>query len=135
MQVTEYNTQIEIYSDFARSFKIHALTGDIVMNKNEMAVREALINMLFTNPGERFYSDFGIGINHFLFEPMGLDTTLAIQDRIQANIKNWERRANLISVKVLPDYEGNSYDITIIFSTINTPGRQFSLNFLLKRNR
>lgn len=133
--LTEYNTQIQLYADFARAFKSNALTGDIVMNRNEMAVRESLINMLFTNPGERFYSDFGIGINHYLFEPMGIDTTLEMQDRIQANIKTWEPRCNLINVQVVPDYDGNAYNITITFSLINSVNRQFTLNFLLKRTR
>lgn len=135
MQPTELNTQQQIYADFAKSFKIHPLTNDLVMNKNEMAIREALINIIFTEPGERPYSSLGVGINKLLFEPMGVDTTLMIEDRIKSNLINYEPRCNLISLRTLPLYDDNAYDITIVFSLINTPGRQFSVNFLLKRLR
>lgn len=134
MQKTEYNTQEILYVDFAKSLKIHPLTNDIILNKNELAIREALINIIFTKSGERFYSDLGVGIEYWLFEPMGIDTTLALENTIRSNIAEREPRVQQLKVTAIPDYEGNAYNIDIVFSLINSP-KSYSVKFYLKRER
>lgn len=134
MQRTEINTREILYIDFAKSFKIHPLSNDIILNKNEMAIRESLINILYTKSGERFYSPLGIGIEYWLFEPMGIDTTLSLKEHIQTNIRQGEPRVKELKVNVIPDYDGNAYNIDIIFSLINSQ-RLYSVKFFLKRQR
>ena len=134
MQKTEFNTQQILYVDFSKTLKVHPLTNDIVLNKNELAVRESLINIIFTKSGERFYSDLGVGIEYWLFEPMGVDTTLAMQNIIRSNIAQREPRVQQLQVSVVPDYDGNAYDIELLFSLINSP-KLYSVKFYLKRQR
>lgn len=134
MQKTELNTQEILYVDFAKSLKVHPLTNDIILTKNELAIRESLINIMFTKPGERFYSDLGVGIDYWLFEPMTVDTTISLQNTIISNINKREPRVNQLKVNVKPDYDGNAYDIEVIYSLINSP-KLFSVRFYLKRQR
>lgn len=134
MQKTEYNTQQILYVDIAKSLKVHPLTNDIILTKNELAIRESLINIMFTKPGERFYSDLGVGIDYWLFEPMGVDTTISLENTIRSNISKREPRVNQLRVTVQPDYDGNAYDIEVVYSLINSP-KLFSVKFFLKRQR
>lgn len=134
MQKTELNTQEILYVDFAKSLKVHPLSNDIILNKNEMAVREAIINIIFTKSGERFYSDLGVGIEYWLFEPMGIDTTLGLENIIRSNLAQREPRITQLQVNVIPDYDGNAYNIDLVFSLINSP-KSYSVKFYLKRQR
>lgn len=131
---TEQNTQRVVYTDFAKSFNIHPLTGDVIINKNEMAIREAILNIIFTNPNERPYSTFGIGIDQYLFEPIDTSTTLTLQNAISTGIGMYEPRCKVESVQVVPLIEDNAYDITIRFSLLNSP-RIFSVNLSVSRLR
>lgn len=134
MQKTELNTQEILYVDFAKSLKVHPLTNDIILNKNEMAVRDSIINIIFTKSGERFYSDLGVGIEYWLFEPMGVDTTLGLKDVISTNLSQREPRITQLKVNVIPDYDGNAYNIDLVFSLINSL-KFYSVKFYLKRQR
>ncbi|MNS95379.1 Lysozyme [compost metagenome] len=71
-----------------------------------------------TTRGERLYQPaIGGNISTLLFELMSEDTTYLLQRAIQEVITNWEPRAILDIVEVLPDYDNNKYTITIRFYT------------------
>lgn len=127
-------TQI-IYSDLTTNFTIHPVKGDLILLTNEDAVKRSIINLMFTDPYERFFSpNIGAGLKAYLFENITQDTEFLIKEKIKEVITNYEPRANLInvSVKALPDQ--NMYSASIIFSVLNSIN-PVTLDILLRRVR
>ena len=127
-------TQI-IYSDLTTNFTIHPVKGDLILLTNEDAVKRSIINLMFTDPYERFFSpNIGAGLKAYLFENITQDTEFLIKEKIKEAITNYEPRANLInvSVKALPDQ--NMYSASIIFSVLNSIN-PVTLDILLRRVR
>ena len=124
-----------VYKDIASNLFFKNDDVDIQCNTNEDAVKQSILNILLTNPGERlFNSIFGSELNKMLFENITPQTTLGIVSLIKSGIENFEPRANLIDVVASPSPDENAYNITIIFSVINKNEPQL-LEFLLYRVR
>ena len=48
------------FKDINITFKKHPVTGDIVVSKDASAIKQAIVNLLLTNRGERlFQPDYG----------------------------------------------------------------------------
>ena len=74
------------------------------MAQYEEDVRQAVLIVLLTGPGERLMRpDFGAGLNDFLFEPINPTTMAAIQRRVEDSLIDWEPRIDVISVTVSAD--------------------------------
>lgn len=109
---------IVIYSDIRKNMLIDALTSDLSVAVNDQAIKDSVMNLVMTNRGERLYQpEIGGNISSLLFELMSDETTYLLQRAIQEVINNWEPRAVLEQVQVLPDYDNNKYSITIRFYT------------------
>ncbi len=124
-----------IYSDLLQDFDIHPVKKDVIRVVNETAVKRAIRNLILTNKGERFFKpDIGSSIKQYLFEPMSPLVQLDIKNAIEQVINNYEPRAKLINVIVVPDYTLQGYDVTIIFYIINRTD-PITLNLTLERIR
>ena len=78
--------------------------GRIAWSEGETNIREAIQVILKTDRNERLrLSDFGGGLNRFLFEPNTTMTRHQLQDRITRALTAWEPRIALESVDVDPD--------------------------------
>lgn len=54
------------------------------------AVRDNIVNLLLTNPGERMmFTDFGAGIRGLLFENMTEDMKIVIAERIKRSVAKY----------------------------------------------
>jgi phage baseplate assembly protein W len=118
---TATTTQTLLYSDFQTNLTVHPEIHDVVVNKNENAVKTALSNLLKTNKYERpFQPNFGSNLQKYLFEPIGPVTTSSIQKDITDTITNFEPRVRLINVSVTPYVDNNAYQVTIQFYIVNS---------------
>ena len=85
--------ELKSFRDINLSFKMHPITNDLMVLKNEDAIKRSVINIVNTIIGEKpFLNDFGSQINASLFE---LDTSLnyiAIQNQITSSLKQYETR-------------------------------------------
>lgn len=125
-----------LYKDIALSFERNAATKDVIVKKDVDAVKQSVRNLILTNHYERpFQPEIGSGISNLLFEPLDPITANSITRVIGEVITNFEPRAQLISVDAQPDYNGNSYEVTINFRVINVPGELVSLTTMLERSR
>jgi phage baseplate assembly protein W len=125
----------EIYSDFRANFDPHPVKGDLLRLTNEEAVKRSIRNILLTEPYERFTNfEFGAGLANYLFENISTVTEGQIKSAIETSIKNYEKRANLISVVVSARPDDDAYAATIIFSVINQI-EPVTLKVLLERIR
>jgi phage baseplate assembly protein W len=110
------------YKDFYDNFDAHPVRKDLFVLEDTDSIKNAIKNILFTDPGERFFAPyFGGGIRASLFENIGFNTAYTIQKQVEIAIENFEPRARLIQVIVSPLEDKNAYDISIMFSTINNP--------------
>ena len=70
-----------------------------------------------------------------LFENLDNISASQIVSEIEQSIKNYEPRVELIDVIADPDYDNNSYDVTIIYEIIGADVPQQQLQFVLQPTR
>ena len=68
------------YKDINITFKKHPVTDDVVVSKDASAIKQAIVNLLLTNKGERLMNPtYGSDIRSYLFEPMDYGTANQIK--------------------------------------------------------
>ena len=120
------------FKDVSMSFERNPLNDDLIGLKNTNAIARSLKNIVFTQPGEKFFNpDFGSRVSESLFENVDEVSELAIQDEIQNSIINFEPRVKLLSVRVKANPDLNEMDVTIQYEItgIDIPPQQ--LDFVL----
>ena len=124
------------FKDISMSFETNPLNDDLIALKNSSAIARSIRNIVFTQPGEKFFNpDFGSRITESLFENMDEVSALAIRDEIENSITRFEPRVNVIEVKVIPNFEANEMNVTIEYEItgIDIPPQQ--LEFVLLPTR
>ena len=124
------------FKDLSMSFKTNPLNDDLIGLKNTSAIARSLKNIVFTQPGEKFFNpDFGSRISESLFENVDNVSALAIEDEIRNSIINFEPRVNLLDVSVNPNEEDNEMNVVIQYEVtgIDVPPQQ--LEFVLLPTR
>ena len=124
------------FKDISMSFKVNPLNDDLIALKNANAISRSIRNIIFTVPGEKFFQeDFGSDVSQSLFENFDDITASTIKDQIQRSIVNFEDRVNLREVKVLPDFDGNAFDVIIRYDIVGADIPPQELQFVLQSNR
>ena len=124
------------FRDISMSFKSNPLNDDLIALKNANAIARSIRNIVFTVPGEKFFQeDFGSDVSQSLFENFDDITASTIKDQIQRSIVNFEDRVNLREVKVLPDFDGNAFDVIIRYDIVGADIPPQELQFVLQSNR
>jgi len=124
------------YKDISMSFENNPLNDDLVSLSDTTAIARSLRNIVFTQPGEKFFNpDFGSRISESLFENVDEVSALAIEDEIKSSIINFEPRVNLSFVNVKPNPDDNEMNVTIEYEItgIDIPPQQ--LEFVLLPTR
>ena len=124
------------FKDLSMSFKTNPLNDDLIGLKNTSAIARSLKNIVFTQPGEKFFNpDFGSRITESLFENVDEVSALAIEDEIRSSIINFEPRVNLLDVSVNPNVDDNEMNVIIQYEVtgIDVPAQQ--LEFVLLPTR
>ena len=124
------------FKDISMTFQANPLNNDLIALKNENAIARSLRNIVFTLPGEKFFdSSFGSRITESLFDNIDDITATIIVDEIRESIETNEDRVKLNNVEAFPDYENNSFDLTITYEIVgrNIPTQE--LQFVLQSSR
>ena len=124
------------FKDISMTFQANPLNNDLIALKNENAIARSLRNIVFTLPGKKFFdSSFGSRITDSLFDNIDDITATIIVDEIRESIENNEDRVKLNNVEAFPDYENNSFDLTITYEIVgrNIPTQE--LQFVLQSSR
>ena len=124
------------FKDISMTFQANPLNNDLIALKNEKAIARSIRNIVFTLPGEKFFdSSFGSRITDSLFDNIDDITATIIVDEIRESIENNEDRVKLNNVEAFPDYENNSFDLTITYEIVgrNIPTQE--LQFVLQSSR
>ena len=124
------------FKDVSMSFQSNALNDDLVALKNETAIARSIRNIVFTNPGEKFFQpNFGSRISESLFENLDDISALTIQDEIEDSIRKYEPRVSLIDVTVNPNFDANQFDVVISYRIIGSEVQAQQLEFVLQPTR
>ncbi len=106
------------YYDITKDGKDLEGYKDISKLTNNQAILESVKSILSTEPGQNIMDpQFGTGLESFLFEPIDLLTSAALQNAIRHSITKFEPRVHDLSINILPDEDTNTYNIDIIFTT------------------
>lgn len=90
-------------------------------------LRELILQVLFTNPGERVnLPEFGVGVQRLVFEPNSDALQSSVQFLISTNLQRWlgdRINVNQVSVTSEPGFE-ETVTIEIVYTAIATQQRQ-----------
>ena len=124
------------YKDISMSFENNPLNDDLVSLNDTTAIARSLRNIVFTQPGEKFFNpDFGSRITESLFENVDEVSALAIEDEIKSSIINFEPRVNLLSTIVAPNPDDNEMNVTIEYEIVGIDIPPQQLEFVLLPTR
>jgi len=124
------------FKDISMTFQVNPLSNDLIALKNENSIARSVRNIIFTVPGEKIFNpDFGTDINASLFELLDETSAVVIKDQIEYSLETYEPRIRLLDVIVVPDFEGNGYDVEISYSIIGVDIDPQQISFILQATR
>ena len=124
------------YKDINITFKKHPVTDDLVVSKDASAIKQAIVNLLLTNKGERLMNPtYGSDIRSYLFEPMDYGTANQIKNNIRDTIETFEPRIRVLQISATPNFDDNGFDITMTYNVIGTDTPPVTVDFFLSRTR
>ena len=120
-----------IYKDLNLDFQQNTATKDIQKLLDIESVKRSVRNLINLNHYEKpFHPEIGSNLRGMLFENITPQMSHAIQKEIFLLLQNFEPRAKLVQVATMPQFERNSYAVTISFFVQNSPDRIVVESFL-----
>lgn len=124
------------FKDINMTFKKHPITDDIVVSKDESAIKQSIVNLLLTNKGERVFNpDYGSDIRSYLFEPLDYGTCTQVESNISYTVNRFEPRISIKSLRCIPNYDDNGFDVQMTYSIRGTSTPPVVVEFFLARTR
>ena len=124
------------FKDININFKKHPVTNDLVVSRDASAIKQAIVNLLLTNKGERpFKPDYGSDIRSYLFEPLDYGTAAQIELGITSTIAQFEPRIEILNLKASPNYDSNGFDVEMVYQVIGSDQPPTDVEFFLDRTR
>ena len=123
------------YKDLDLNFLIHPVRKDINKHKDEMAVINSIKNLMMTNHYERpFQPDLGSNVRRLLFENLDKITAISMEREIRQVVQNYEPRAQIKTLDIIPDVDNNGFSVRMEFYIMNMTD-PVTINFFLERVR
>ena len=124
------------FKDISMSFEVNPINNDIIGVKNDTAIARSIRNLIFTVPGERFFNqDLGSKVSQVLFDNVDEISASAIKDEIEETIIKHEPRVKLKDIRVKPDFDNYTFDVTIVYDIVGIDALTQQLNFALQSTR
>ena len=124
------------FKDISMSFETNPLNNDLIALKNSSAIARSLRNIVFTQPGEKFFQpEFGSRVSQSLFETADALSAISIRDEIRSSIINYEPRVKLLDVVVMPNVDDNEMNVTVKYKIIGIDIPPQQLDFVLLPTR
>ncbi len=124
------------FKDINITFKKHPVTDDLVVSRDASAIKQAIVNLLLTNKGERLMNpNYGSDIRSYLFEPLDYGTASQITGNIKYSIDRWEPRISVLNVNAAPNFDDNGFDVEMTYQIRGTDDPPVTVDFFLTRTR
>ena len=132
----DISRNVKQYSDLDLFFGQRNVGKDVNKITDIQAVKRSLRNLINLNAFEKpFHPEISGGVRDMLFENMTPVVSVVLARQIEDVIVNFEPRARLTSVRALPDYDRNIYNVSIEFYVVNAPTELVDLSVMLERLR
>ena len=127
-QITRTSKTRIVYRSLAPNFTLLPVTGELKTVINAQAIAQAIRNVIFTFPTERYYRlDIGSTIPRDLFEFADEFTADRIKSTILTTLQNYEPRAQNPTVVVTPFPQDNYFNVDVTFNIAALPQQLFSV--------
>ena len=124
------------YSDLDLFFGKKTSDNDISKVTDVEAVKRSIRNLVQLNVYDKpFHPEISGGVREMLFENMTPVVSAIIARQVEDVIDNFEPRARLVSVRALPDFDRNAYEVGVYFYVVNAPTELVEVTQLLERLR
>lgn len=124
------------FKDISLSFNMHPVTKDILVLKNEDAIKKSIRNIVQTIPGEKFFNPyFGSKVSSSIFEFVDYGSASTLETQIQNAIVNYEPRVENIKVEVVPKFDSNAFEISIYFDIVGQDIPRQEFTYILEATR
>lgn len=122
------------FKDISLSFKKHPVTKDILVLKDNDAIKKSVMNIVRTNVGDRFYqSTLGTKVGDLLFS---LNTDEYGQSLLKSEIKtalqNWEPRVKVRKINTSFLNDSSSVEVSVEYEIIGQPDIPQEIQFVLE---
>jgi len=132
----DISRNVKQYSDLDLFFGKRIVGSDVNKVTDIQAVKRSLRNLINLNTFEKpFHPEISGGVRELLFENMNPMTSVVMARKIEDVINNFEPRCRLVSVRAIPDYDRNAYNVSIEFYVVNAPTELVDLSVMLERLR
>lgn len=124
------------FKDISLSFTKHPVTNDLIILKNEDAIKKSVINLVRTRLNERFFNNLiGTSVDDTLFEIGNSDVFSFLEEEITTLLNNFEPRILLRNVEIeIPD-DTNDLNIKITYDIVGLPFPTQNIEFILQPTR
>ena len=127
---------VRIYKDLNLNFGKHPITKQINTLTDAAAVKRSVRNLVQYGFYEKpFHPEIGSGVRDLLFENMTPFVANNLSKQIEEIITNYEPRALLANIEVIPRFDNNQYEVIVEFYIQNAPAELVDLSFTLERLR
>ena len=124
------------FRDISLSFSRHPVTNDILILRNEDAIKKSVINLIRTRIGERFFNNLlGTSVDNSLFELNGLEVSTILDEEIKTVLSNFEPRIVVRDVIVESMEDSNELNVKISYDIVGLPFPPQNIEFLLQPTR
>ena len=127
---------VKIYKDLNLNFSRHPVTKKLNVLTDAAAVKRSVRNLVQIGEFEKpFHPEIASGVRDILFENITPFTAQTLARKIEDVITNFEPRALLTGVEVIPRFDNNEYEVIVEFFIQNAPSELIDLSFTLERLR
>lgn len=122
------------FKDISFNFSKNPVTNDVVVLKNEEAIKQSVKNLILTKIGERLFNPLiGTNTTSYLFELSSTFSANTLITEIEQILKNFERRVRLSNITVNLEDDSNEFEVSIEYYIVGMPQVLQNLEFLLVR--
>ena len=124
------------FRDISFSFARNPVNDDILSINDADAIKRAVINLVRTKSGERFYDSLvGTEVEASLFEVQSSEVANNLKIDIQNVLKNYEPRVADVAVEVNYPIDSNEIYIQIEYSIVGLSLPTQNIEFVLQSTR
>jgi phage baseplate assembly protein W len=126
------------FKDISLNFTRNPVTDDIVILKNEEAIKQSVKNLILTKVNERRFNPLvGTDTTSYLFELSTGVSSNALIEQIESVLIDYEPRINLVSIEVNPPTTESTiesgFEVIIEYEIVGLPQEVQNLSFILVR--
>lgn len=123
-------------TDLSYDFFSHPVTGNLVLSRNQDAIKQSIKTLLFLNIFEKPYvSGINVQLKKYLFENINILDVSNLKTNIRFLLSRFEPRINVNNVDIFPLENSNAIIIQIDYSILNETIVPDSVSFVFGKNK